>query len=125
MDLARCAAVVVAGLGVSVCLGAERLPSAEPSHAEAQKKAAEVFDVLYGQDERRVRGTRKAADDVALAERLLTGTSDNHTGLSTATKYYCTIERASDTSIELRIYSDSGRSTLVDTLRVSVAAGRA
>jgi len=54
-----------------------------------------------------------------------TGTSDNHTGLSTATKYYCTIERASDTSIELRIYSDSDRSTLVDTLSVSVAAGRA
>jgi len=70
MGLARCAAVVVAGLGVSVCLGAERLPSAEPLHAEAQK-AAKVFDALYGQDERRVRGTREAADDIALAKRLL------------------------------------------------------
>jgi len=60
-----------------VLLTGSALPAAGPSETQADaearaeaEKAAEVFDALYGQDERRVRRTREAADDVALAKRL-------------------------------------------------------
>jgi len=52
------------------------------------------------------------------------GASDTSTGLTTQTKYYCTVERTADTTVECRIYSDSARTTLVDTLSVAIASGR-
>jgi len=42
---------------------------------------------------------------------------------SVGTTYYFTIERTEDTKIELRIYSDSNRTTLLDTLRQDVPTG--
>jgi hypothetical protein len=39
--------------------------------SEAQKKAQDVFDSLYGADVKRVRATKDAADDTALAAKLL------------------------------------------------------
>ncbi len=53
-----------------------------------------------------------------------TGASDTSTSLTTQTTYYCTVERTADTTVECRIYSDLGRTTLVDTLSVSVTSGR-
>jgi RHS repeat-associated protein len=50
--------------------------------------------------------------------------SDTSTALTTQTTYYCTVERTADTTVECRIYSDLGRTTLVDTLSVSVTSGR-
>ncbi|MGD8237836.1 MAG: hypothetical protein PVH68_04750 [Armatimonadota bacterium] len=47
----------------------------------------------------------------------------NFSWTSTST-YYITVERTSETAIEARIYSDSGRSTLEDTLALSVTDGR-
>ena len=58
----------------SVVLSASAVPAGAPSEAEADaeaEKAAQVFETLYGQDLERVRGTADAADDAALAERLL------------------------------------------------------
>jgi len=52
------------------------------------------------------------------------GASDTSTALTTQTTYYCTVERTADTTVECRIYSDLGRTTLVDTLSVSVTSGR-
>jgi len=48
------------------------------------------------------------------------GVTDASTGLSLSTLYYCTISRAAgNDTVSIKIYSDSGRSTLVDTISVS------
>lgn len=53
-----------------------------------------------------------------------TADSDSWTNPSVATSYYCTAERTSETAVELRIYSDASRETLVDTLSVTITSGR-
>jgi RHS repeat-associated protein len=47
-----------------------------------------------------------------------TGTSDSCSGLAVDTTYYATVERTAADTVELRLYSDAGRTTLVDTLVV-------
>lgn len=44
--------------------------------------------------------------------------------ITQGTQYYPLVERTGDTTAESRIYDDSGRTSLVDTLNVSVTAGR-
>ncbi len=51
--------------------------------------------------------------------------SDQWIGVVLGTWYYCTAERTGDTTFEFRIYSDSGRTTLIDTLTLSITVGRA
>ncbi len=59
------------------------------------------------------------ASNIFRLENIEAGTLDQ-AGVSIGTQYYCTIERTSVTAIELRIYSDSGRTTLIDTLTQSI-----
>ena len=50
--------------------------------------------------------------------------SDTSVGLSADTRYYLAVERTGETALECRIYSDSARTTLVDTITVSLPSGR-
>ncbi|MEA3226722.1 MAG: hypothetical protein U9Q07_12300 [Planctomycetota bacterium] len=52
------------------------------------------------------------------------GASDASVSLSKDTKYYVTIDRPSATQVRCRIYSDSSRTTLVDTLTDTTTSGR-
>lgn len=50
--------------------------------------------------------------------------TDNAQGLSWSTKYYITTERTSETAVETRVYDDSGRTSLVDTISTAIPSGR-
>ncbi|MCX5653733.1 MAG: discoidin domain-containing protein [Planctomycetota bacterium] len=52
------------------------------------------------------------------------GYSDTHTGVVQGTKYYLSVSRPTADSIELAIYSNAARTTLLDTLSVTVNSGR-
>jgi len=43
---------------------------------------------------------------------------------ATGTKYYLTFKRTSETNVSLEIYSDSGRTSLEDTVSVTITSGR-
>jgi len=50
--------------------------------------------------------------------------SDLSVNLDTSTWYYLVIERTGETALQCEIYSDASRTTLVDTLSVSLPSGR-
>jgi len=52
------------------------------------------------------------------------GSNDSGGAVAEGTTRYLTIERTSETDIEARIYSDSGRTTLVDTISTTITSGR-
>ena len=59
-------------VGAPAARAAEADEEGTAAEADARaRQAAEAFESLYGQDLERVRGTSEAADDVALAKRLL------------------------------------------------------
>ena len=52
------------------------------------------------------------------------GSYDYTESVSVGTTYYLTIDRQADTTIRCRIYGDSDRTSLVDTLTITCASGR-
>ena len=50
--------------------------------------------------------------------------TDSYVGTVNGGIYYLTIERTGETVLDVRIYSDSGRTTLTDTISVAVPYGR-
>ena len=52
------------------------------------------------------------------------GASDLYDPINYDQRYYCTAERTTPTTLDLRIYSDAARLTLLDTLQVAVNAAR-
>ena len=64
-----------------------------------------------------------ASPTLVLTNHEAGGGSDTSAALSTQTKYYLSVERSGET-LQVGIYSDADRTTLVDTLSVSVDAGR-
>ncbi len=53
-----------------------------------------------------------------------TDSYDTSSLLLTATDYWITVERTSETAVSCKIYSDSNRSTLVDTIVLTITSGR-
>lgn len=52
------------------------------------------------------------------------GYYDYTEAVSVGATYYCTVDRNSDTTARLRIYDDAARTSLVDTLQVTIPSGR-
>ncbi|MFO8013681.1 MAG: NPCBM/NEW2 domain-containing protein [Phycisphaerae bacterium] len=80
----------------------------EATEADARaRQAAEAFERLYGKDVERVRGTREAADDVALAKRLL-GAAREATGTPALLAVLC------ENAYDLAAGSADGYATAVE-----------
>ena len=102
--------------------------SSDDYYAQASVWAvSNTVDDSYGWDGNNNQAIHAAflAYDWILARNEESGTEDGyyHSPLSTD-PYYCTAERTSETAFEFRIYSNSARTTLVDTLTLAVTNGR-
>jgi len=103
-----CSGVLVLAAMFAVPAAAESPPEVQKAEAdEAAAQAAEALERLYGKDVARVRGTREADDDVALARRLLAAARE-----ATATPALLTVlcEKACD----LAAAHPSGYTTAVE-----------
>ena len=52
------------------------------------------------------------------------GDEETLSGINLGVRWWWTIDRLSDTILRLRLFSESSRTTLIDTMTVSVASGR-